>query len=606
MIRIGSFFLCFLFSFLALSEVKNYVDRNKIYENESVRMTISVDVSDKEVEFPSQFQFKNFRILSRSSSQQMSMSFIQGKMIRKKTKTLDLSLQPKSTGQLTIESIKIKVGSHNTFTKALKIVVLKGKNPHSQRTQRRGGTFFSPPPLGRFLRSRPFDNLDQMISKSPPELVFEVDQTKAYVGQRILGRLILYSSTPVRSTQFGQIPNLKEFWRQDLEIFNLSRTETVIRKGERKFKTALTSMALFPLRSGNFTIGSFEAVVSFSSFFDSKSLRLSSQKKRVQIKEVPKGTQPENFSQLVGELELKAELGQKEVTQNKPFLFHLTIEGVGALHTFSLPPLVWPKEIQVYDIKSVSDISRKGVSRKVFKIYLVSKNSKTLKIPPLTLVVFNPYQNLYEELRTKEVEVYVKKNMDQKNTPSVSSFVEEGENKKNSRYVFKLDSKNMKVFSLKELLVIYSVTFLLAFVLGLGFMRMKRQKQENLLEVFKGKLLQAQKQLEKERRKGALKVLRLIEESVNHLAQNRSFSTSFRHRLTLDQRISMCSLKIQKILSPELEKINEKWEALAFAPEDSVLENQSSKEDLVQLAHQTWAVLEKSFEVKREEINYGA
>ena len=152
MVKIGSFLGLFLFfSHIAANavNVETSVNKSQFYEDELIRLTISVENSE-DVEVPSTFELKNFHIVGKSSSEQFSMSFINGKASRKRIKKIQLSLATKKIGILNIEPIKISVGGKSVWTQSLKVKILKGKSPVKNAVN---GVkiFFKPPSLIEIL-----------------------------------------------------------------------------------------------------------------------------------------------------------------------------------------------------------------------------------------------------------------------------------------------------------------------------------------------------------------------------------------------------------------------------------------------------------------------
>jgi hypothetical protein len=139
---------------------------------------------------------------------------------------------------------------------------------------------------------------------------------------------------------------------------------------------------------------------------------------KVTVKPLP-GTKPDDFSGVVGQLDIKASLNKDAVNVNDPVNLTISVSGTGNLRVASSPVLKLSPDIEVYDPKITDDLknSMNGTSgKKTFEYLIIPRHEGDYTIPAITYSYFNPSNGRYERLNTQPFHIHAKKGSDQGNT----------------------------------------------------------------------------------------------------------------------------------------------------------------------------------------------
>lgn len=212
------------FSIMAETTLTASVDRNKMYESDTLNLIImgeiDVDFSlgsmmnfgRNQLEAPNTEGFnKDFEILDQKQS--YNMQSINGSSTAQVT--WSYSLAPKRSGTLTIPSIKYKDAESNKLT----ISVLKGKAPQDEN--------------------------------NPPQVFIEatIDKSTAYVQEQVIYTLRLYSADRLASGELS-VPE-----SNDAIIEALGDTKKYFRMAyNRRYEVRERQYLVFPQKSGKLTI----------------------------------------------------------------------------------------------------------------------------------------------------------------------------------------------------------------------------------------------------------------------------------------------------------------------------------------------------------------
>ena len=124
----------------------------------------------------------------------------------------------------------------------------------------------------------------------------------------------------------------------------------------------------------------------------------------MKVKPLP-GIQPDDFSGIVGKLDIKAVLNKDSVNVNDAVNFKIIISGSGNLKIAATPALKLSPDIEVYDPK-ISDDIKNGVNgasgQKTFEYLLIPRHYGDFTIPSISYSYFNTSTGKYEKLSTRE------------------------------------------------------------------------------------------------------------------------------------------------------------------------------------------------------------
>lgn len=248
----------------------------------------------------------------------------------------------------------------------------------------------------------PFNEKDAFV------VVAEVDKTDAYKGEQITASWYLYTKAGVREIDTLKYPDLKGFWKEDIELATLLNFQPAQLNGQDYNKALLASYALFPIEEGKATIDGYKAKVTVvSGMGKGITSAKTSQVIPILVKPLPEAGKPANFSGAVGEYTLQAKVDSTSVVAHQPFSLHVHVEGRGNAKQFELPNPQLPNSVEIYDIKKDSQFFKNGTSLKDFEILLIPRQEGVITIPPIMTSVFNPRTQKYEELSTPEFKLTV-------------------------------------------------------------------------------------------------------------------------------------------------------------------------------------------------------
>lgn len=377
------------------------------------------------------------------------------------TQTYNYVYEATKNGDLEIPSVVVEAGEKMVNSPPAKIKVwAAGVNrPRNQPQQRPSRNNFPTDPEEEdpFLSSDPFKNMQKMEEQFnqllqrrfggqggalpgyqavPPinekdafVIVAEVDKTEAFKGEQITASWYLYTKAGVREIDTLKYPDLKGFWKEDIELATLLNFQPAELNGQQYSKALLASYALFPIEAGKAVIDEYRAKVSVvGGFGKALTSTKNSQSIPVLVKPLPEAGKTALFSGAVGEFQLQAGLESKSVVAHQPFTIRVHLEGRGNAKQFELPNPQLPPDVELYDIKKESQFFKDGRSFKNFDILLIPRKEGELTIPPIVTSIFNPKTQKYQDLSTPEFKLTVMPGTGQQGMAS-SRLVKEGEAK---------------------------------------------------------------------------------------------------------------------------------------------------------------------------------
>ncbi len=373
--------------------IKAFVSKNKISSEE--RFQFSIEVSGKstslpDVKFP---ELKNFYILS-GPNQSTNIQYVNGAMTS--SKTLSFVLKPRAAGKLTIGKASLESDGKVLESEPIVITVSKAGAAPQQKTQTKNNQNASQIPSGNiFLRS--------FVSKR-----------KAFLGEQIIVEYRLYFKTQVRTYELEKNPSNIGFWTEDFELPQRPTIETEVINGVNYNVATLKKVAVFATRVGDLELDpmivNVEAVVAtsrnrrslFDSFFEpsGRSVRkkVSTKKIRLKIQPLPDKNKPRNFSGAVGSFRFSAKIDKNSAEVNEAVTLKINLSGTGNIKLTDLPTADIPPDIEQYDPKLGSTVSKAGGAvggSKSAEYILIPRIPGEFKIKPISFTYFDPDKKKY-------------------------------------------------------------------------------------------------------------------------------------------------------------------------------------------------------------------
>jgi hypothetical protein len=256
-----------------------------------------------------------------------------------------------------------------------------------------------------------------------------LSRKELYLGEHIAATVKIYTRVNLSGINEIKFPAFNGFLKTDLVTPPLTSLKQENVNGTIYGTGVVQQFLLYPQITGEITIDPVQISVLvqqkaaqpdpfFGDFFSSYQTiprAVTSQTVKIKVKPLP-GTQPSDFSGIVGKLELKAVLNKDSVNVNDAVNFKITISGTGNLKIAATPSFKLSPDIEVFDPK-ISDDVKNGINgtsgQKSFEFLLIPRHYGDFTIPAITYSYFNTSSGKYERLTTQEFHFYARKGGDQ-------------------------------------------------------------------------------------------------------------------------------------------------------------------------------------------------
>lgn len=256
------------------------------------------------------------------------------------------------------------------------------------------------------------------FGQSPPAAFLEitVDRSEAWVGQQITATTEVYTQQPL--AQWPRLPALKPpgfFCTSLLDEQRPSPTQRTI-AGRAYYVYLVNKDALFPLSDGkkDIPLQTIQLVPAGSLFSRTRELAVRSAPVAIQVKALPEEGRPAGFSPgNVGHWQLQAGVRPARGTLGEPLTLTLTATGTGSLEQLELPTWSGGEQARVFpattrrDARQTSATDPELGGRVVVELLVQPQKEGPLRIPPFTLVTFDPDAGTYKESATAPITVPV-------------------------------------------------------------------------------------------------------------------------------------------------------------------------------------------------------
>lgn len=402
------------------------VDRNEVAFGESVNLTVNVSSDESLVVGDTRLpEIDGFELVNQFSGRESRSVFSGGKFQFLQTQKFTYMLQTIKKGRLQIPPIEVVANNKPYKTQAITVNVLdQGARPRPKPA----------PPQGAADEPDPFfqdadDLFNQLLQRhginpgvkgqpSNPDDAFsiqlEVDKNEAFVGEQVTASWYLYTRNHIQSIDTLKYPNLKAFWKEDIELATRLNFQQEIINGIPFKKALLVSYALFPIKDGQALIDTYKAkcnvIMGGAGVFgmgQPMAFTKASPEVNVKVKPLPTAGRPANFSGGVGDFEVKPILASRTVQAHQPFSYKLRFEGRGNAKTIELPPLQLPPSLELYDTKAETKFFKEGNSYKEFELLLIPRQEGKIELPAIEVALFDPKKVQYVQKTAPAIELQI-------------------------------------------------------------------------------------------------------------------------------------------------------------------------------------------------------
>ena len=254
----------------------------------------------------------------------------------------------------------------------------------------------------------------------------EVDVKQPFVNQQVIYTFRFFRSIRVANARLLEDLAFQGFYSESL---GKEREYSLVRSG-KKYAVTEFKQALFPTQPGNITIPAIrlQADVIYQShrggtfddpFFDNslfsrsqtKAQILSAPKIDLTVKPLPKQSDQNTFSNLVGDFSISTALEKNTLEVGDSTTLTITITGHGNIWDAVEPEFPEIPQVKIYNDKPVEnktiDEGRMG-GKIVFKQALVPLEAGTFSVPSIKISYFDPEHGRYKYGTTKSYSLTVK------------------------------------------------------------------------------------------------------------------------------------------------------------------------------------------------------
>lgn len=345
----------------------------------------------------------DFDLLHTATSQQMQMSFVNGRQAMRLVEQHQYLYKPKKKGALTIGSASVKVSGQPLQTRPIVVHVAP---PHKNAM-----STVAPPGAPKPYQVAPAP--DTLKGDEDLYVDARADKLKVYVGEQVTASWRLYTQSDILKYRSLVEPKHEDFWSEDLFIptGHLAWDRQIV-KGQEYAVALLLKKALFPLRAGKLTITPLEseATTLHSAFYPTASAVKKSEPLTIEVKPLPAAGRPAGFEPAnVGQFELQSSVDRAQVKAGEAVTFKITIKGTGNIRNVRLPRLEKLDGFKVYEPTTREQLEKDDVIRgeKTYTYLLMPERGGTLSLPEVRLAYFDPQAGEYQTATTQPITITV-------------------------------------------------------------------------------------------------------------------------------------------------------------------------------------------------------
>lgn len=344
-----------------------------------------------------------YKIMGPQTSYSSSTQIINGRMSQSTTYTYVYYFQAIKEGVFNIAPASFTLKSKTYYSDSIRIEVTTGSAPTAKNNTGSTGT------------------TDEVKVESGGKDIFidvSLDRRDVFIGEHIVATVKLYTRIDLAGINEIKFPSFAGFLKSDIETppLNSLRQENI--NGTAYGTGIIQQFLLYPQVTGELTIDPVQITAliqqrsgqsdpffgDFFATYQTVPRAVISNQLKVNVRPLP-GNKPDDFSGVVGKLNINASINKDTVNVNDAVNFKIIISGNGNLRLAEAPDLKLSPDIEIYDPKVTDNIknSNNGTSgQKTFDYLLIPRHYGDFTIPALTYSFFNTEKGQYEHLTTNE------------------------------------------------------------------------------------------------------------------------------------------------------------------------------------------------------------
>lgn len=405
-----NFLLLFLVASLNAQDIKVEAEYPSVVEaGQQFRVAWTVNTRGGQFSAPS---FEGFyKLMGPQTSFSSSTQIINGKMSQQTTYSHQYYLQALEEGNYVIPPASYTIKNKTYYSDSIHIEVV-GSAAGRQNIEEDGEEGSPVTATGKDIF------LDLSLSRK-----------EVYMGESVTATVKIYTRVDLSGINEIKYPSFSGFLKTDIETPALTSLKQENINGTIYGTGVIQRFLLFPQVTGEVTIDPVQISVlvrqktgetdpffgDFFATYQTVPKAVVSPVVKINVKPLP-GTRPDDFSGVVGKLDMKAGIDKDTVDVNDAVNLKITVSGSGNLKLASAPELTLSPDIEVYDPK-VSDNIRNSINgtsgQRTFEYLLIPRHHGDFSIPPVTYSYFNTSNGKYETLTTNEFNFHARRGSDQ-------------------------------------------------------------------------------------------------------------------------------------------------------------------------------------------------
>ncbi|MBN1107951.1 MAG: protein BatD [Bacteroidales bacterium] len=401
---------------LSAQEVRVLTEYPSVVRNgQQFSIIYEVNAGGGELAVPSFSGF--YKLMGPHTAYSSSTQIINGKVSHNTSHTYTYYLQAVEEGVFTIAPARFTLKNKTYYSDTIRIEVIpdgaaQGGNAAAGVPGRQQPETGSPDTGGEEI------SISLILNKREP-----------YIGEGILATVKLYTQTDLSGISEIKYPSFNGFMKADLETPPLTSLTRENINGTTYGTGVIQQFILYPQMAGEITIDPVQITVlvrqrsgmsdpffgDFFSTFQTVQKPVASRAVKINVKPLP-GNKPDDFSGVVGKMNLTASLDHDSVNVNDAVNFKVIMSGTGNIRLAEAPVLNLSPDIETYEpriTENLKNTSTGTTGQKVFEFPLIPRHHGDFVIPPVTCSFFNTSTGKYEQLSTKEFRFHARKTGDQ-------------------------------------------------------------------------------------------------------------------------------------------------------------------------------------------------
>jgi hypothetical protein len=387
-------------------QLRASVNKSKVGMTEQFQYTVEVSGQSTNLPTPRLPNLDEFNILSGPNTSN-SIQFVNGKVSA--TKSYSYYLQPKKVGTFKVEAAEVDINDQTIRSNEIDIEVVKGSSTSQPST------------------TTPKSSSDPDILGESIYLKSTVSRRNVYQNEPVIVQYKLYFKVNVRRTYPGKQPAYPGFWTEKFDLPSQPPVETEIVNGVSYNVATIEKVALFPTRSGELEIDpltiTVDAVVQqrrrsrslFDDFFNDpfgRTVRqtVSTEPVKIRVKPLPAGGKPASFNGAVGKYSFALDVDKTELTVNEATSIMLRLSGEGNIKLLDPPELQLPPDMEVYEPKEKTTISRdksRITGMKSIEYVIVPRFEGEYTLKPVQFSYFDTGEKKYKTLKSESIKLSI-------------------------------------------------------------------------------------------------------------------------------------------------------------------------------------------------------